>query len=298
VSNNGNTKWVLTYDDSTGTGVSWYAATPGSAPVAQTAFTTTPALGDIRERSLADNNPFNNSQLLMMTSDSTKAVVATKLSMDTAGVLTWANSAAAAVATINTVPTEGFSFRYGRYVGSLGVDIVDAGGVSVVSPSVAMSGLASSALCQAATSSLGTASQKIRLNNTTGYAPWSLSIAATGGVNANWSSGTATYDFNDAGGSGCTDSGDTDSLAGQLSINPSVATNTPQAGCTTTGVSLGGASAFSQGIVDSITLASASTGALPGCYWDMTGIALTQKVPALQAPGSYNLQLMLTSVAN
>jgi hypothetical protein len=298
VTNNGITKWIIDYDDSTGTGISWYAATPGSAPVVQTAFTTTPALGDIRERYQADNNPFNNAQLMVLVSDSTKAAVAARLSIDTAGVLTWANSAATAVATINAIPAEGFSFSYGRYIGSLGVDVVDGGGVSVASPSLAMSGLVSSNVCQTATGTLGTATQKIRLNNTTGYAPWSLSLAASGGVTANWSSGTATYDFNDANGSGCSDGADADSLAGQLNVNPSAATNAAQSGCTTTGVSLASSSAFSQGSVDSITLASASTSALPGCYWDLTGISLSQKIPPMQASGSYNMQLTLTAVAS
>lgn len=298
VTNGSFTKWVINYDDSTGTGISWYAATPGSTPTAQTAFTTTPALGDIRERYQMDNSPFNNAQLVMLVSDSTKAVVAARLSIDAAGALTWANSAATAVATINAVPAEGMSFAYGRYIGTLGVDIVDGSGASVLSPSIAMSGLVNSNLCQTTTGTLGIASQKIRQTNTTGYSPWSLSIAASGGTTANWSAGTDTYDYNDAGTGGCTDSGDADNLAGQLSVNPTVATNTPQSGCTTTGVSLGSSSAFSQGVTDSITLASASTSALPGCYWDITGITLSQKVPALQAAGSYALQLTLTSVAN
>ena len=298
VTNGSFTKWVINYDDSTGTALSWYAATPGSTPTVQTAFTTTPALGDVRERYQADNNPFNNAQLEMLMSDSTKIVVAVRLAIDAAGALTWTNSAAAAVATINVIPAEGMSFAYGRYIGSLGVDVVDGSGVSVASPSLAMSGLVISNLCQTTTGTLGMSTQKIRLANTTGYSPWSLSIAASGGATANWSSGTATYDFNDANASGCSDGGDADSLAGQLSIDPTAATNAPQAGCTTTGVGLGSASTFSQGTTDSITLASASTSALPGCYWDLTGIALSQKIPSLQASGSYSLQLTLTSVAN
>lgn len=181
--------------------------------------------------------------------------------------------------------------------GTLSVDIVDGGGSSVSSPSVAFSALSSSSSCQSGTGTLGVSSQKIRVNNSTAAPAWSVSMAATSGATSNWSSGTDSYDFNDPGSSGCTDSGDADSLAGQLSTDPSVATNTPQGGCSTTGVTLGSASAYNQGTTDNITLISASGSAETNCYWDITGIDLLQKIPSFQATGTYSLQFTITVVA-
>jgi hypothetical protein len=182
----------------------------------------------------------------------------------------------------------------------LTVDIVDATGASVGSPSVTMSALAASGDCQTSTGTFGASSQKVRITNTTATAAWSLSIAATGGATANWSSGTATYDFNDGGGSpaGCADGGDADSLAGQMTVNASGGTITPQTTCSTTGLTLGSSSAFAQGTTDSITLLSASGSARVGCYWDLTGVSLSQKIPSLQAAGSYSLGMTLTIVAS
>ena len=46
----------------------------------------------------------------------------------------------------------------------------------------------------------------------------SLAGSATTAV---WDSAGTDIDFNDAGGSGCTDGGDADSLGGQLTVDPS-----------------------------------------------------------------------------
>lgn len=182
--------------------------------------------------------------------------------------------------------------------GSLSVDIVDGAGASVAIPSVLFGGLSASASCQTSNGTFGTTSEKIRLINGTATPGWSLGAAATLGATANWSSGPATYDFNDSSGSGCTDGADADSLAGQLTISPSTATNTPQGGCSTTGISLGSPSGFNQGIVDSITLATASGAANTNCYWDFTDISLSQTIPSYQASGSYSIDITITSVAN
>ncbi|MGH9857315.1 MAG: hypothetical protein ACRD4B_05665, partial [Acidobacteriota bacterium] len=183
--------------------------------------------------------------------------------------------------------------------GSLGIDIVDSGGCSIASPVIGMSATTASFACTTTTGTLGAANQKVRLTNTTGNPGWSLTIAAAGGETSLWSDGSSNYDFNDSSGSppGCSDGLDADSgEAGQLSLDPSAATITPKSGCTSTGLSLGSAAAFAQGVINSITLATAN-GADTDCFWDFTGIGASQKVPPETPSGTYTLNLTITVTA-
>ena len=181
--------------------------------------------------------------------------------------------------------------------GTLGVDIVDSGGTSVSSPSVSMSGATIGFGCQTTTGTFGTSSEKIRVTNSTGTATWTLSVAASAPTDL-WTQGTNKFDFNDSTGSGCTDGADADAYGGQLTQNPSGATVTPQSGCNNTGISLGSSNSFVQGTTDSITLVSASSGAGTGCYWDITGVGLSQKVPLEQTPTTYNVNFTVTIVSS
>jgi len=180
----------------------------------------------------------------------------------------------------------------------LSADIVDGSGNTVASPSASMSTASRSFQCQTVTGTLGTGTQKMRVSNYTTNPAWTLSIAATSGATADWSAGTPKYDFNDSSGSGCSDGADADSLAGQLTIDPSVASLSPSAGCSNTNVSLGASSAFNQGVTDSITIASSTSSAGYNCYWDITGTSLSQTIPAAQANGSYSINMTLTIAAN
>lgn len=181
--------------------------------------------------------------------------------------------------------------------GSLTADIVDSGGTPVGSPSVSMTSTPISFGCQTSTGTLGTANEKIRVTNTTGNAPWTLSVAGSA-TTALWTQGGNTFDFNDSSGSGCTDGGDADSRAGRMTQNPSVGTITPQGGCSNTGVSLGSNTSFVEGVTDSITLSTASGSAQTSCYWDITGIALSQTIPAEQNSVTYTMSYVITVVAN
>jgi hypothetical protein len=211
-----------------------------------------------------------------------------------------ADNSVSATGTYNAAATTGNEAWRGQIVAframsaspSLGVDMVDGSGNGVASPSVTTTSFSKGFTCQTPTGTLGTATQKIRINNTTDNPAWTLAIAASSGPTARWVSGSNSYDFNDASGSpaGCTN--------GQLSINPSVSTITPQTNCQSTGVAKGAASAFSQGTTDSISIATANSPAFIDCYWDITGINLSQKVPANQPSGDYNINLTLTLTAN
>ncbi|MGW8185584.1 MAG: hypothetical protein ACWGHO_05770 [Candidatus Moraniibacteriota bacterium] len=177
----------------------------------------------------------------------------------------------------------GVSYRYITVTGSLAVDIVDAGGASVASPSVSFSSANFNWGAQQSTATMGIPVQKIRVTNTTTTPSWTLSIAGTVSTNL-WTSGGNTYDFNG------------DATTGRLNVNASGATVTPQGGCTTTGLTNGSSAYFIQSTQDSINLITAGASAGTNCYWDITGVNMTQDIPAAQLTGSYSLNLILTVI--
>lgn len=182
--------------------------------------------------------------------------------------------------------------------GTLSVDIVDAGGTPVSTPSIAMGAIALSFTYQTVNGTFGASTQKIRVDNTTGNPQWSLSLAATNGATAFWDGTPADYDFNDPTAGAVDGAGDADILGGQMTINPSGATIAPQNGCNTTGLSLGSSAAYSQGVTNTITLLSAGASAGTNCYWDTTGISVSQTIPKEQPVASdYNINMTLTVTA-
>lgn len=177
---------------------------------------------------------------------------------------------------------------------SLEVDIVDSNSESVASPSVSLSAAAFSDINQTTTGTLGTSNAKIRVVNWGASNTWTLSLAPTAGSTTTWSNGgSRSYDFNDAG-TGL-DGGDADDVGGRLSVDPSVGTLSSPFGClSTTGVSKGSSSSFVEGSVNSISLLVAGGSTAYNCAWDLTGVALSQIIPAYQAGGSYSLPLTLS----
>jgi len=181
--------------------------------------------------------------------------------------------------------------------GSLSVDIVDSSGVSVTTPSISMSEKTFDFSNQTSAGTFGISSEKIRVINTTASPSWTLSLAAVGGSGDYWN-GSTDYDYNDPS-SNANDGSDSDSLGGQMSINPSVGTITPQSGCDNTGLSLGSSSSYDEeSSVDSITLLSATASASTNCYWDLTGISVSQTIPSEQPAGTYSISMVLTILAN
>lgn len=179
----------------------------------------------------------------------------------------------------------------------LNIDIVDAGGVSVPNPSIAMGESFFSFFYQAANGVFGTSTQRIRVNNTTTNSKWSLTMAADSGPAAFWAGLAAGYDFNDPA-ANAVDGPDADNLGGQMAMNFSGAAITPQSGCDTNGLTLGSSAAYSEGVVDSITLLSAGASADKNCYWDVTNIAVSQTIPEEQpAASDYNINITLTITA-
>ena len=204
------------------------------------------------------------------------------------------------VASAASTPT----FNQTINAGVLSTDILDASRVSVSSPSVAMSTQSFLFNCasggSASTGTFGSNTQRIYVINPNGANNgWTLTMAATSGATALWSDGgTNTYDFNDATSSGCTDGADADSKGGQLTVDPSVSTLTTDcSGCTTTSVTKGSSSAFVETSQNSITLLSAALASDDVWRGYLTGVALSQAIPAEQPAASYTINMTLTATA-
>lgn len=172
--------------------------------------------------------------------------------------------------------------------GALSTDIKDSSQTSVPSPSFAMSSAFVTTSCQNTSSTYGTDSQRIYVDNP-GDADngWSLSIAATNGVGALWESGSDSYDYDDPSGSGCTN--------GQLTLDPSAATLTMETG-TSANVTQGAADSFNAG--SSITLLTAAAASDDIWRGYLTGIGVSQTIPASTPPGSYSIDLTQTVISN
>lgn len=218
-----------------------------------------------------------------------------------------------AVAMAVMVPAAAFAASNSNFTqtintGTLTTDIMDASRNSVASPAVAMGAKSFSFNCYsggtASTGTFGTGSERVYLSN--GDAAdngWTLTVAATSGATATWNNGGATqkFDFNDPSGTpaGCSDGADAgDTFGGQMTINPAAGSITTDCtSCTSTGVSLGSSAAFNQGTTDSITLANA--GASSNDVWRgyLSGVNVSQTIPAEQIADSYSLNLTLTATA-
>jgi hypothetical protein len=202
------------------------------------------------------------------------------------------------------VNSSGNNYRYIAWrippSGSLGVGLVDSGGSTVSAPSFNLASLGFLFECSSTSGLIGQSSQRIRITNTTASPGWTLSIAPSAGTTALWKNAgnTQSYDFNDSTSSGCSDGADADSKGGRMTIDPSVGVLSAQSGCTNANTSLTTGTSFQEGVVDSITLLSASSSAQTNCYWDLTGVGVGQTVPAEQASDSYKLDLTVTVTAS
>lgn len=201
----------------------------------------------------------------------------------------------------NTVGITGVALDTLAAAGTITTDIVDESYNPVSSPTMAMNAAAFSFTCQTVTGTFGTVSERIYVNNDGGADNgWTLTLAAQATTNV-WDSAGTDYDFNDPGGSGCTDGGDADSVGGRMTVDPSVGTLTVGqcSSCSTNNISKGSSAAYSEGAVDSITLLSATADSDNVGDWVLTGVSISQKIPAEQpAASDYNINMVLTVTAN
>ena len=171
----------------------------------------------------------------------------------------------------------------------------DACSTDVVSPSISFSSASFSFSSQSSTAVLAPSSQRFCIENPTATPTWSVTMAPSGGSTDAWSNGTNTFDFNDA--SNAVDGvGDADTVGGRLWWTGGGSIS-GISGCSTTGVSIGSASAFNEGSTDAITLLTASGSAATYCRFTYSASSanLTQTIPASQAGGSaYTINMVVT----
>jgi len=186
--------------------------------------------------------------------------------------------------------------------GTLVTDIRDASRVTVASPTFAMAGTTFSFNCQTTTGTIGSASQRLYVDNPgAANAGYTLTLAATAGATGLWNNTgvTQSFDFNDPTTAGCADGADADAKGGQLTVNPAASTFTADcSSCTVTGITKGASTAYSQGVVDSVTLLTAAAGSDDVGRWYLTGIGLSQTIPGEQPNDSYTINLTATVTAS
>lgn len=184
--------------------------------------------------------------------------------------------------------------------GTLTADIVDAAYAPVASPSFAMSTETFSFACGSSNGTLGTSSQQLYVQNPDAAdGGWSLTIAASAPT-VLWDSAGTDYDFNDPTSSGCTDGADTDSFAGQMTLDASGGTLAVGAcsSCTVNNITKGSSAAFSEGVLNSVTLLTAASTSDDVGDWTLQGVSVTQTIPPEQpAASDYSISLTITATA-
>lgn len=169
--------------------------------------------------------------------------------------------------------------------GVISTSIRDASGSVVPSPTFALGATSVSNSTQTTTGTFGSNTQRITVDNPNGSTnggAWSLALNATTPASDKWTSGSNNYLYNGT------------AATGQLTVNPAAGTLTSVTGGST-GITLGSAASFSGS--GAITLATASTSA--AAIWNgyITGIGLSQSIPASQAAGTYTLNMTQTVTA-
>lgn len=171
--------------------------------------------------------------------------------------------------------------------GVLSTSVLNSSGGTVASPSFAMTaGTVSTTSQQTLTGTFGDNNQRITVDNPGASASgFTLAIAATGGPTATWTDGSKTYPFNAA-----------SAALGQLTINATGSTYTSVTGGST-GVTNTGSGTFSGGANTPITIINAGASSADVLNGYLTGVSLSQTVPAATPAGSYTLGLTQTIAA-
>ena len=205
---------------------------------------------------------------------------------------------------IQAADTDNTNLRIQINESGLAVGIVDDTYASVPAPAVSLSAHNFSFDCGTTTGTFGSATEMIYIQNPDSTdGGWSVTIAASS-TDAVWESATSTstFDFNDIDTGGCADGSDSDSVAGLLTIDPSLAGGTKLAtgtcaACSTTGISLGSPGSFNGTTTESITIATATSASDDIGDWTIIDVAITQTIPPEQeAYDDYAIDLTLTII--
>lgn len=170
--------------------------------------------------------------------------------------------------------------------GVISTDIRDASNNILSNPTFAMGAVSRSATQQTSTGTFGDNTKRISVDNpgaSTNGGAFTLALNAATPGDTWTAAGGKTYKYNDA-----------SAANGQLTVNPAAGTITPVTGGAT-GVSKGSSATFSGN--GAITIMSADGTSAP--FWNgyITGIGLSQTIPANQAAGAYTLNMVQTVTA-
>ena len=184
--------------------------------------------------------------------------------------------------------------------GTITADILDQSRDTVANPAFGLPEQDFSFDCQTstATNGFGTDTQRIYVTNPSdATGGWSLSVAATGGEGAEWTGDatSATMAYNDPSGSpaGCDN--------GQMTIDPGASGSALVADCetcSTSNISQGSSASFESGVVDDITLLTATGDADAVWRGYLTGATLSQTIPGETPADTFTMDLTLTVTAN
>ncbi len=167
--------------------------------------------------------------------------------------------------------------------GVLSTDVRNASNVVVGSPSFSMAARTVSTSQQSTTGTFGDSAQRISVDNPGGANNgFSLTLNATTPGTGTWSSGGNTYAYNGT------------AAAGQMTVDPTASTWTALVG-TTGGITKGTSSTFTA----STPITLATTSAALEDIWNgyMTGVGLTQTIPANMPAGTYTISMTQTVAA-
>lgn len=168
--------------------------------------------------------------------------------------------------------------------GVLSTDIRDASNAVVANPVFAMGAVAVSTSQQTATGTFGDNAQRISVDNPAGANNgWTLTLNGKTPATSQWTGGAGSYKYNGA-----------TAAEGQLTVNATAGTITPVTGGAT-GVSKGASATFNSASPITIMSADASSADIWNGY--ITGIGLSQTIPAAQPAGTYTLDMTQTVAA-
>lgn len=222
-----------------------------------------------------------------------------KLTIKLAGLLAFSIIAFVSFSPVSAAPTS--TFNQTINAGTLTTDIRSDATTSVTSPSITMSAVSSAFGCTTTTGTFGAAGQRLYVDNPDAADNgWTLTVAP-GSTTTLWENTGATnkFDFNDATGSGCTDGVDTDTYGGQMTVNANAGTLTADCtGCTTTNITKGTSTAFSEGTTNSATLLTAAANSDDITRVYLTGVGISQTIPANTAADAYSINMTLTVAAS
>lgn len=206
-----------------------------------------------------------------------KLIANVALAVGVAGVVGLAGTAVYAATTATSELSQTIN------AGVLSTDIRDTGNSVVTNPTFAMNATTASTSAQTTTGTFGANDKRIAVDNPGGANNgWTLTLNATTPGTGKWTSGSNTYQYNG------------NATTGQLTVNPAAGTLTSMIGAST-GIALGSQAAFSG--TSPVTLISAAAGSDDVWRGYVTGVGLSQAIPAGQAAGTYTLPMTQTVAA-